>query len=266
MALTTPGSDDGAVQRFGTGEPKEAGYSFGLHNERGVLWLTVAVAGEEVRKEAQEGCGGTAGGARASQPPDAGRRLHIRGVHNATNALAALALCRAIGLPLAPLLHGLREYKGEPHRVELLTSIAGVEYYDDSKGTNVGATVAALTGLGKAFGGVEQKIVLIAGGDGKGQDFTPLAEPASRYVRAVVLIGRDAPKLRAAFEPAGIDIVDCRNLPDAVQRAAGFAQIGRLRAALARLRQPRHVHQLRPPRTGVHRRRAPAGARPGPGL
>jgi UDP-N-acetylmuramoylalanine--D-glutamate ligase len=124
------------------------------------------------------------------------------------------------------LLHGLREYKGEPHRVELLTSIDDVEYYDDSKGTNVGATVAALTGLGKAFGGASQKIVLIAGGDGKGQDFSPLAEPASRYVRAVVLIGRDAPQLRAAFEPAGIDIIDCRNLPDAVQRAAALAKSG----------------------------------------
>jgi UDP-N-acetylmuramoylalanine--D-glutamate ligase len=82
-------------------------------------------------------------------PADA---LHIRGLHNASNALAALALCRAVGLPLAPLLHGLREYKGEPHRVELVAAIDGVEYYDDSKGTNVGATVAALEGLGKTFG------------------------------------------------------------------------------------------------------------------
>jgi UDP-N-acetylmuramoylalanine--D-glutamate ligase len=77
-----------------------------------------------------------------------------------------------IGLPLAPLLHGLREYKGEPHRVELVAAIDGVDYYDDSKGTNVGATVAALLGLGKAFGGEDQQIVLIAGGDGKGQDFS----------------------------------------------------------------------------------------------
>ena len=156
-------------------------------------------------------------------PADA---LHIRGLHNATNALAALALCRAIGLPLAPLLHGLREYKGEPHRVELVAAIDGVDYYDDSKGTNVGATVAALNGLGKAFGGADQRIVLIAGGDGKGQDFEPLAEPASRYVRSVLLIGRDAPKLRAALEPSGVDLVDCRTLPEAVQRAAALAQAG----------------------------------------
>ncbi|MEG2034434.1 MAG: aminotransferase class III-fold pyridoxal phosphate-dependent enzyme, partial [Janthinobacterium sp.] len=129
-------------------------------------------------------------------PSDA---LQIRGTHNASNALAALALCRAIGLPFAPLLHGLREYQGEPHRVELITAVNEVEYYDDSKGTNVGATVAALNGLGKSFGGENQRLVLIAGGDGKGQEFDPLAEPVSRYVRAVMLIGRDAPAIRAAL-------------------------------------------------------------------
>jgi UDP-N-acetylmuramoylalanine--D-glutamate ligase len=167
------------------------------------------------------------------QPPDAGRcaahprdALRIRGLHNAANALAALALCRAIGLPFAPLLHGLRDYQGEPHRVELVAAIDGIDYYDDSKGTNVGATVAALNGLGKAFGGESQRIVLIAGGDGKGQDFEPLAEPCARFVRAIVLIGRDAPKLRAAIEPAGVDMVDCATLPDAVLRAAALAHKG----------------------------------------
>lgn len=220
MALTTPGSD---TVLFSANPPTTPG-NFGLVNERGVLWLAQANAGEEIEKKRKKDVAEPVEAVITRlMPADA---LHIRGLHNATNALAALALCRAIGLPLAPLLHGLREYKGEPHRVELLTSIGGVEYYDDSKGTNVGATVAALTGLGKAFGSPEQKIVLIAGGDGKGQDFTPLAEPASRYVRAVLLIGRDAPKLRAAFEPAAIDIVDCRNLPDAVQRAAAFARSG----------------------------------------
>ena len=107
-------------------------------------------------------------------------------------AFTVAALCRACGLPFAPLLHGLREYQGQPHRVELVTSIIGVDFYDDSKGTNVGATVAALVGLGKAFGSEENKIVVILGGDGKGQEFEPLAEPVSRYVRAVTLIGRDA--------------------------------------------------------------------------
>jgi UDP-N-acetylmuramoylalanine--D-glutamate ligase len=220
MALTAAGSD---TVLFGAAAPTAAG-NFGLVSERGVLWLAHASAGEEIEKKRKRDVAEPAEVVVTRlMPADA---LHIRGLHNATNALAALALCRAIGLPLAPLLHGLREYKGEPHRVELLTSIGGVEYYDDSKGTNVGATVAALSGLGKAFGGHDQKIVLIAGGDGKGQDFSPLAEPAARYVRAVLLIGRDAPKLRAAFEPAAIDIVDCRNLPEAVLRAAALARSG----------------------------------------
>lgn len=209
---------------FGTSEPKEAD-CFGLQNERGVLWLTVAVAGEESEKKRKkhEVAEVVPCTINRLMPADA---LHIRGLHNASNALAALALCRAIGLPFAPLLHGLREYKGEPHRVELVASIDAIDYYDDSKGTNVGATVAALNGLGKAFGGEHQKIVLIAGGDGKGQDFDPLAEPCSRYVRAIVLIGRDAPKLRAAIEPAGVDMIDCATLPEAVQRAAGLARAG----------------------------------------
>jgi len=156
-------------------------------------------------------------------PADA---LQIRGVHNAANALAALALCRAIDLPLAPLLHGLREYRGQPHRVELITAVNDVEYYDDSKGTNVGATVAALNGLGKAFTGAAQRLVVIMGGDGKGQDFEPLAEPVSRYVRAVMLIGRDAPLLRVALEPSGVVLEDCADLPLAVKRASELAQAG----------------------------------------
>lgn len=211
---------------FGTGEPAEVD-SFGLVNERGIFWLAQAVPSEEViekkRRKNDPAPEPVPTMAKKLMPADA---LKIRGQHNAANALAALALCRAIGLPFAPLLHGLREYQGEPHRVELITAVNEVEYYDDSKGTNVGATVAALFGLGKAFGGAEQRLVLIAGGDGKGQDFSPLAEPVSRYVRAVVLIGRDAPALRAALEPAGVDIVDCATLPEAVKRASSLAQAG----------------------------------------
>ncbi|MGK5075813.1 UDP-N-acetylmuramoyl-L-alanine--D-glutamate ligase [Janthinobacterium sp. ZB1P44] len=211
---------------FGTGEPAEVD-SFGLVNERGIFWLAQAVPSEEViekkRRKNDPAPEPVPTMAKKLMPADA---LKIRGQHNAANALAALALCRAIGLPFAPLLHGLREYQGEPHRVELITAVGEVEYYDDSKGTNVGATVAALSGLGKAFGGAEQRLVLIAGGDGKGQDFSPLAEPVSRYVRAVVLIGRDAPALRAALEPAGVDIVDCATLPEAVKRASGLALAG----------------------------------------
>jgi UDP-N-acetylmuramoylalanine--D-glutamate ligase len=223
-AVMRMASPTGPAVTFGADAPTQAG-DFGLVNERGVLWLTNAVAGEEIEKKRKKGelaepveCI-----VNRLMPADA---LHIRGIHNATNALAALALCRAIGLPMAQLLHGLRDYKGEPHRVELVATIDGVEYYDDSKGTNVGATVAALNGLGKAFNGESRRIVLIAGGDGKGQAFEPLAEPSSRYVRAVVLIGRDAPKLREALEPSGVDLFDCRTLPDAVQRAAALAQAG----------------------------------------
>ena len=211
---------------FGTGEPLDVD-SFGLVNERGIFWLAQAVPSEEViekkRRKNDPAPEPVPTMAKKLMPADA---LKIRGQHNAANALAALALCRAIGLPFAPLLHGLREYQGEPHRVELITAVNEVEYYDDSKGTNVGATVAALFGLGKAFGGAEQRLVLIAGGDGKGQDFSPLAEPVSRYVRAVVLIGRDAPALRAALEPAGVDIVDCATLPEAVKRASSLALAG----------------------------------------
>ncbi|WP_454773556.1 UDP-N-acetylmuramoyl-L-alanine--D-glutamate ligase [Janthinobacterium tructae] len=211
---------------FGTSEPLDVD-SFGLVNERGIFWLAQAVPSEEViekkRKKNDPAPEPVPTMAKKLMPADA---LKIRGQHNASNALAALALCRAIGLPFAPLLHGLREYQGEPHRVELITAVNEVEYYDDSKGTNVGATVAALFGLGKAFGGAEQRLVLIAGGDGKGQDFSPLAEPVSRYVRAVVLIGRDAPALRTALEPAGVDIIDCATLPEAVKRASSLALAG----------------------------------------
>jgi UDP-N-acetylmuramoylalanine--D-glutamate ligase len=212
------------VVTFGTNEPSVAD-CFGLVNERGVLWLTVAVPGEESEKKRKKNEPAEVVPVIVNRlmPADA---LRIRGIHNASNALAALALCRAIGLPFAPLLHGLRDYAGEPHRVELVASIENVDYYDDSKGTNVGATVAALNGLGKAFGGMDQRIVLIAGGDGKGQDFDPLAEPVSRFVRAVTLIGRDAQKIRAAIEPAGVDMFDCATLPDAVRRSAALAKAG----------------------------------------
>jgi UDP-N-acetylmuramoylalanine--D-glutamate ligase len=221
MGMAAAGSN---VVTFGTDEPKEPN-SFGLVNERGVLWLATAVPGEEPDKKPKKGAAPEPVETTISRlmPADA---LRIRGLHNASNALAALALCRAAGLPLAPLLHGLREYQGEPHRVELVASIDNVDYYDDSKGTNVGATVAALEGLGKAFAGEDQQILLIAGGDGKGQDFAPLAGPSSRYCRAVLLIGRDAPAVRAAIEPTGVPVFDLATLPEAVRRASGLARPG----------------------------------------
>ena len=132
--------------------------------------------------------------------------LALRGRHNAMNALAALALARAIDCPLAPMMHALSRYAGEPHRLQLIATIDGVAYYDDSKGTNVGATVAALEGLG-AEG---KKLVVIAGGDGKGQNFEPLAAPVARHARAVVVIGRDADAIRSALEHGapGVPLLD----------------------------------------------------------
>ncbi|MGH8809709.1 MAG: UDP-N-acetylmuramoyl-L-alanine--D-glutamate ligase, partial [Noviherbaspirillum sp.] len=135
---------------FGVDEPDHAD-CFGLVEDNGMQWLSVAVAAEdgEKRRRKKDNVELPITVSRL-MPADA---LQIRGQHNAVNALAALALCRAIGLSLAPLLHGLREYRGEPHRVELVAKVGGVDYYDDSKGTNVGATVAALNGLGLGRGG-----------------------------------------------------------------------------------------------------------------
>ena len=147
--------------------------------------------------------------------------LRIRGRHNAANALAALALASSTGALLAPMLHGLREYRGEPHRVEPIGILNEVEYFDDSKGTNVGATVAALNGLG-----AERRVVVILGGDGKGQDFAPLAAPVARHARAVVLIGRDAPLIRAALQDSGVALVDAETLPQAVDLATRRAHAG----------------------------------------
>lgn len=149
--------------------------------------------------------------------------LPVAGLHNAANALAALALCHAIGLPLPRLVEGLKSFKGLPHRVEKIAEIAGVRYFDDSKGTNVGATVAALNGLGGEDGG---KIVLIAGGEGKGQDFSPLAQAVKRHARAVVLIGRDAPLIEAAIGPSGVPIIHADDMNAAVRAAAAAARPG----------------------------------------
>lgn len=145
--------------------------------------------------------------------------LQITGLHNVANALAALALCRAIDLPLPSLLDALRAFKGLPHRVEFVAEIGGVVYYDDSKGTNVGATVAALQGLGRPA-------VLIAGGEGKEQDFLPLRPVIAKHARAVVLIGHDAPKIETALQGCGIPVVYARDMADAVSQSAALAVKG----------------------------------------
>ena len=149
-------------------------------------------------------------------PSDA---LRIRGRHNAMNALAALALCRAIDLPLAKLLHGLRDYAGEPHRVQWIQNVNDVDFYDDSKGTNVGATLAAIEGLG-------QPLVLIAGGDGKGQDFSPMLEAVKKHVKFVCLIGKDAALIEQAWKDSNVPMQKFETLQEATRHAAQTAKAG----------------------------------------
>ncbi len=179
------------LMHFGLGAPQRPG-DFGLVEENGMAWLVRALPADETvkrKKDEEEEIH-----LQRLMPADA---LRLRGRHNAANALAALALATAAGCALAPMLHGLREYEGEPHRVQFVGSVGEVEAFDDSKGTNVGATVAALNGLGADK--APAKLVVILGGDGKGQDFAPLAEPLARHARAVATIGRDAAAIEAAI-------------------------------------------------------------------
>ena len=204
------------VVRFGLDAPRAPG-DFGLVDEGGMAWLVRAMeldptikrkAGDEDDLVIQR-----------LMPADA---LRIRGRHNASNALAALALASSVGIPLAPMLHGLREYRGEPHRVEPIGMIKSVEFFDDSKGTNVGATVAALNGLGQDR--APARLVVILGGDGKGQDFTPLAEPLRRHARAAATIGKDAAGVEAVLQSAGVRFQRHATLEEATRWAHQQAQ------------------------------------------
>jgi len=145
--------------------------------------------------------------------------LPVAGLHNAANALAALALTTSVGLPEASLLRGLKQFKGLPHRVEFVDELDGVRFYDDSKGTNVGATEAALHGM-------DRKVVVILGGDGKGQDFSPLKKAVAANARAVVLIGRDAPLIEKAIAGAGVPMEKAGTLQAAVELAFELANEG----------------------------------------
>ncbi|HSD60852.1 MAG TPA: UDP-N-acetylmuramoyl-L-alanine--D-glutamate ligase [Burkholderiales bacterium] len=180
---------------FGRGVP-EGARTLGLVEHDGETWL--AEGSERLMRRAE---------------------LPLSGLHNALNALAALALCRAAGLPREPLVAALREFRGLPHRVERVGELRGVEFYDDSKGTNVGATVAALEGLGR-------RVVLIAGGDGKGQNFAPLAPAVAGHARAVVLIGRDGPLIAAALEGCGVPLTRAQTLEQAVREAWTLSRPG----------------------------------------
>jgi len=230
---------------FGLQAPTRSG-DWGIETVNGMAWLVRALALDETRTTRRraagqpQGAAAPPGGSAAREASSVGAyeaeeiyfqrlmpvdALRIRGRHNAANALAALALATSTGAPLAPMLHGLRDYRGEPHRVEPVAIVNEVEYFDDSKGTNVGATLAAIKGLG-----TERKLVVILGGDGKGQDFAPLAEPLARHARAAVLIGRDATRIRqqvqAPAELAGVPLLDAASLPEAVRLCAAQAQRG----------------------------------------
>ena len=215
--VVPPGKRQKPQQRahitFGGDMPRRPG-DFGIEVVSGMAWLVRAHEADETAK------GKAADDLHIQRlmPADA---LRIRGRHNAINALSALALASAAGCTLAPLLYGLREYRGEPHRVQPIGRVNGVEYFDDSKGTNVGATVAALSGLG-----ADHRIVVILGGEGKGQDFSPLAGPVSRHVRAVVLIGRDADLIREALQGCGVPLIDASSMVEAVEQATARAHEG----------------------------------------
>jgi len=216
------------VITFGAGRPDEQG-AFGIEHDLragGIDWLVWAEVNEDLdpqpkrRRKAVAVAEPEELRLKRLIPADA---LRIRGRHNALNALAALALARSAGLPMNVLLHGLRDYHGEPHRMQSVSIVADVEYVDDSKGTNVGATVAALNGLGNSESG--KRIWLIAGGEGKGQDFSPLREPALRYVKGAFLIGKDAQLISDALG-ADIPSVTSGTLANAVQEAAKQARSG----------------------------------------
>lgn len=145
--------------------------------------------------------------------------LGVPGMHNAANALAAMALCHEVGIDAAAMCDALRSFKGLPHRMQPVAERDSIVFYDDSKGTNVGATVAALNGLGK-------RCVLIAGGDGKGQDFGPLAEPVRAHARAVVLIGRDRERIAQALETSGVPLLRADTFEAAIELAYSAACAG----------------------------------------
>jgi UDP-N-acetylmuramoylalanine--D-glutamate ligase len=204
-----------ACVQFGGDMPQRPG-DFGIEVTHGMTWLVRALEADETRRRRKDAAEELH--IQRLMPADA---LRIRGRHNAVNALSALALASSAGCALGPMLYGLREYRGEPHRVEPLAIINEVEFFDDSKGTNVGATVAALQGLG-----ADRRVVVILGGEGKGQDFSPLAEPVQRFARGVVLIGRDAPVIREALQGTDVPLQDAADMHAAVTQAATMARSG----------------------------------------
>jgi len=202
---------------YGAQAPERAG-DFGLEHSAGMVWLVRA-------KDAEVGVKPSALDLepipiQRLMPLDA---LKIRGPHNALNAMAALALACTTRAHMAPMLHALKDYGGEAHRIQTIRVLDGVQYVDDSKGTNVGATCAALNALGQ-----EGPLVVILGGVGKGQDFSPLLGPVEQHVKAVILMGEDAPKIQHVLEPLGKTMVCVQSLAQAVSAAQELTQTGDL--------------------------------------
>jgi UDP-N-acetylmuramoylalanine--D-glutamate ligase len=211
------------VRSFGRDAPMFTG-DVGLESSHDVLWLTTSEATEfeddlptpVKRKKNAPPPERASGRLVRLMPIDA---LGLRGLHNALNTQAALLLARSVGAGLGPMLRAAGDYVGEPHRMEFVRTIRGIDFLNDSKGTNVGATVAGLEGLGR-------RSVLIAGGAGKGQDFSPLVSVVARHTRAVVLIGQDAPLLLDTLAPTGVPCLLAETLPQAVELAFAQAQEG----------------------------------------
>ncbi|MBJ9986471.1 UDP-N-acetylmuramoyl-L-alanine--D-glutamate ligase [Acinetobacter sp. S40] len=186
--------DQTPMQSFGLSAPDLNQYGI-LREDNGTLWL--ARGRERLIKSSE---------------------LYIQGTHNVANALACLALGEALGLPRDSMLETLKQFKGLEHRCEYVKTVHGVRYYNDSKGTNVGATLAAIDGLGAAIEPQHAKVVVILGGQGKGQDFSLLKDSVAKYVKAAILIGEDAPILDTALQGA-TELIHAQSLKQAVELA-----------------------------------------------
>jgi UDP-N-acetylmuramoylalanine--D-glutamate ligase len=179
------------MQSFGLNAPDLRQYGI-LREDNGTIWL--ARGRERLLKSSE---------------------MYIQGTHNVANALACLALGEAIGLPIDKMLETLKTFKGLEHRCEFVKEVAGVRYYNDSKGTNIGATLAALDGLGAAIEAQGGKVAIILGGQGKGQDFTALRQSLEKYAKLAVLIGEDRPVIEKAIQGT-TELLHAETLQEAV--------------------------------------------------
>ena len=207
------------VVSFGDDAPRLIG-DLGIQDEGGMAWLAACVDDDfdfplsaSARKKKEQENIRNHGHLKQLMPVEA---LPVKGRHNALNALAALALCRALGIGWSPLLHALDSFQAAPHRMSFVRSISGVDFINDSKGTNVGATLAAVNGL-------EQSLVVILGGLAKGQDFSPLQKPLQEKAKAIVLIGRDAKQIEQELSSTGVPIAHATSMDDAVNIAMSLA-------------------------------------------